>query len=70
MLLELAGKPHKIEIRGYAVRRPQGEDGTNTDQWQLCYARCVAAMNYLCQQGIEPNRIRLSQAGVYGSRPR
>jgi chemotaxis protein MotB len=70
LLLEIAGKPHKIEIRGYAVRRSHVEGGASADEWQLCYARCVAAMQYLCQQGIEPNRIRLSQAGVYGSRPR
>jgi chemotaxis protein MotB len=70
VLAEIAGKPHKIELRGYSVRRPKSEDGKAVNEWQLCYARCVAAMEYLCEQGIEPNRVRLSQAGVYGSRSR
>jgi chemotaxis protein MotB len=67
---QIVGKPHRIEIRGYAVRRPLPEGSIHTNHWQLCYARCIATMNYLCERGIETNRIRLSQAGVYGSQPR
>jgi chemotaxis protein MotB len=70
VLPQILGKPHKIEIRGYARRRPLPAESEYLDHWQLCYARCMAAMNYLCEHGIEPNRIRLSQAGVYGTRPR
>lgn len=68
LLPEILGKPQKIEIRGYTTRRPLPADSNYDGPWQLCYARCVAAMEYLVEQGIESNRIRLSQAGIYGSR--
>jgi flagellar motor protein MotB len=35
------------------------------DVWQLSYARCQATLKYLQEQGIEPQRMRLSQAGPY-----
>lgn len=68
LLPELLGKPQKIEIRGYTSRRPLPAGSNYDSPWQLCYARCVATMQYLIEQGIESNRIRLSQAGIYGSR--
>jgi len=61
----LLGKRQKIELRGHARRRPSSSDGSVLDPWQLSYARCVATMKYLEQAGIEPERIRLSQAGAY-----
>jgi chemotaxis protein MotB len=61
----LAGKSNKIEIRGHASRRPLPPENPLSNPWQLCYARCVAAMKYLVDHGIEPQRIRLSQSGVY-----
>lgn len=61
----LVGKPNKIEIRGHATGRPMPEGGPYADAWQLSYARCQAAREYLQKQGVEPNRIRLSQAGPY-----
>ncbi len=65
LLPSLLGKPQKIEIRGHASRRPLPEGGKFTDAWQLSYARCLATMQFLQQQGIGPERMRLSQAGVY-----
>ncbi|MBI3468338.1 MAG: OmpA family protein [Planctomycetes bacterium] len=61
----LVGKANKIEIRGHASRRPLPPENPLSNPWQLCYARCVAAMKYLVDHGIEPQRIRLSQSGVY-----
>ena len=61
----LVGKPNKIEIRGHATGRPLPDGSPFADAWQLSYARCQAARQYLQQQGVEPNRIRLSQAGPY-----
>ncbi len=64
----LAGKPNKIEIRGHATRRPlPGSPFHNT--WELCYARCQATLDALCQHGIASERIRLSQAGPYEPLP-
>ena len=60
----LLGKRHKIEIRGHAKRAATAED-TGYDPWQLSYARCVAVLKYLEEAGIESERIRLSQAGVF-----
>ncbi len=65
LLPSLLGKPQKIEIRGHASRRPLAAGGTFKDAWQLSYARCLATMQFLQQQGIGPERMRLSQAGVY-----
>ncbi len=62
---EILGKPQKIEIRGHATRRPLPPGSPYRDAWQLCYARCLATMDYLREQGIPPERMRLSQAGVF-----
>jgi chemotaxis protein MotB len=61
----LVGKRNKIELRGHATRRPLPPESPYRDAWQLCYARCLATMKFLEQQGIEADRIRLSQAGVF-----
>jgi outer membrane protein OmpA-like peptidoglycan-associated protein len=58
------GKPHKIEIRGHAIRRPTTGAGVS-DAWQLSYARCISTMKFLEEQGVEPERFRLSQAGAF-----
>lgn len=61
----LAGKRSKIEIRGHTSRRPPSADAAQPDPWQLCFARCVATMRFLEEAGIEPTRLRLSQAGPF-----
>jgi len=61
----LLGKRSKIEIRGHATRRPLGTESPFQDAWQLCYARCLAVRQYLERAGVETERFRLSQAGVY-----
>ena len=65
LLPSLLGKPQKIEIRGHASRRPLAQGSNFQDAWQLSYARCLVTMQFLEQQGISPQRMRLSQAGVY-----
>lgn len=61
----LVGKPQKIEIRGHTSRRPMPADSAYQDGWQLSYARSLAVMKFLEQQGIPLDRIRLSQAGGF-----
>jgi chemotaxis protein MotB len=58
------GKPHRIEVRGHAVRRPAGSQASTAEMWRLCFERSVVTMNFLIEQGVEPERIRLSQAGT------
>jgi chemotaxis protein MotB len=60
----LLGKQNRIEIRGHSTRRPLPGDSPYHDLWQLCFARSEETMKYLEQKGIEPERLRLSQAGA------
>jgi chemotaxis protein MotB len=60
----LLGKLNRIEIRGHSTRRPLPGDSPYHDLWQLCFARSAETMKYLEQHGIEPERLRLSQAGA------
>ena len=61
----VAGDPHKIEVRGHAARRPPSVSLPPEDPWQLSYSRCLKTMEFLVQQGLPPERIRLSQAGLH-----
>ncbi len=58
----MVGKLNRVEVRGHCVRKPLAEDGPFANHWELCYARCQAVKEQLQSQGIEPERIRLSQA--------
>jgi chemotaxis protein MotB len=59
------GKPNKIEIRGHSTGRPLPQASPFKDAWQLSYARCLAVMRHLEEKGIEPQRMRLSQAAAF-----
>jgi len=61
----LVGKPNMIEIRGHATGRPLPASSPYSDAWQLSFARCLAAYKLLEQEGVEPYRMRLSQAGPH-----
>lgn len=61
----LVGKRNKIEIRGHCTRRPLPPESPYKDAWQLSYARCQAAMDYLHEAGVEADRMRMSQAAGY-----
>jgi chemotaxis protein MotB len=62
---EILGKRNKIELRGHTTRRPLPAGCPYEDAWQLAYARCVATKRLLEREGIEPERIRMSQAGQF-----
>lgn len=59
---QIAGKPQKVEVRGHTSRKPVAGGG---DHWSLAYERCHVAMQYLIEQGIDPERIRLGSAGAH-----
>jgi chemotaxis protein MotB len=61
----MLGKPNKIEIRGHSSARPLPPDSRFKSSWELSYARCLSTLEYLKQEGIEPERLRLSQAGAF-----
>lgn len=61
---QIAGKPQKIEIRGHTSRRPIDQKTGLRDHWDLAYARCRNTMQFLVEQGIDPNRIRLGPAAA------
>lgn len=61
----LVGKRNKIEIRGHTTRRPLPAGGPFKDPWQLSYARCQTVRDFLEAAGVEPDRMRLSQAAGY-----
>lgn len=61
----LLGKPNKIEIRGHATGRPLPPDSSYSDAWQLSYARSMAVYHFLEKEGVEPQRMRLSQGGPH-----
>jgi chemotaxis protein MotB len=58
----LAGKLNRVEVRAHCLRRPLPEDGPFKNHWELCFAQCEVVKNELEARGIEPQRIRLSQA--------
>lgn len=65
-IVNMRGKPQKIEIRGHTSRRPLGPDQSPADHWELAYERCRKTMRYLVDDlGVDPRRIRLSVAGPY-----
>ncbi|MCC6491877.1 MAG: OmpA family protein [Pirellulales bacterium] len=58
----MVGKLNRVEVRGHCVREPLAPDSSFTDHWQLCFARSQTVMQALIAEGIEAQRIRLSQA--------
>lgn len=61
---QIAGKPQKVEIRGHTTRKPVEPESGYRDEWDLAFERCRRTMNFLIEQGIESNRIRLGSAGA------
>jgi chemotaxis protein MotB len=66
LLPMLAGKRNLLEIRANVSERPLESNEKFSDRWQLAYARCAATRQYLIDHGVEPDRIRMSQAGGGG----
>jgi chemotaxis protein MotB len=63
LIPQLAGKPHKVEVRGHTSRNPPLVKGGFKDAWQMSYARCQSVLKYLQDHGVSPEQVRLSQAG-------
>jgi len=59
---EIAGKPQKIEIRGHTSTRPLPPDSPYKDHWDLAYARCQQAKDFLAADRIDPKRMRIAVA--------
>lgn len=62
---QLMGKNNRIELRGHTARRSTFDEGGFADDWQLSFARALAVMQYLENAGVEPQRMRLSQAAAH-----
>lgn len=58
----MAGKLNRIEIRSHCIRSPLPSNSPFGDHWDMCFARCQRVREELQILGIEPERIRLSQA--------
>jgi chemotaxis protein MotB len=61
----IVGKLNKIEVRAHSTQRPLPQGSQFADHWQLCYARAHGVLKYLEQQGIEPERVRLSESAAF-----
>lgn len=59
------GQPQKIEVRGHTSRKPLPKDSPYQTHWELAFARCWNTYQYLMSKGIDPRRIRISQAGFF-----
>ena len=44
---------------------PREKQGSDDEDWNITYARCMATMDFLIAKGVEPERFRLSQASSY-----
>jgi chemotaxis protein MotB len=64
-ITQIQGKPQKVEVRGHTSRKPADLQLGYRDHWDLAYARCYNAMQYLIKKGIEPERVRLGSAASY-----
>jgi chemotaxis protein MotB len=58
----ISGKLNRVEVRAHCLRRPLPPGGPFKDHWELCFAQCEVVKAQLEARGIEPQRIRLSQA--------
>jgi len=59
----LAGKPHKIEVRGHTSSAPLPEGSEFTDKLTLSYERGRRVMQILESEGVLREQMRISAAG-------
>ncbi len=64
-VIQMLGKPQKIEVRGHTSLQPLPPGGPFRDPWELSFARCRAVQEFLEELTVDPRRIRLSQAAQY-----
>ncbi|MCC7475995.1 MAG: flagellar motor protein MotB [Pirellulales bacterium] len=65
LLPALVGKQNKIELRAHSTQRPLPSGSAFRSHWHLCYGRAVTTMDFLTDNGVEPDRLRLSQVAAY-----
>ncbi len=61
---ELAASGATLEIRGHASQVALDPNSGVRDLWDLADRRCHSTMEFLIEQGVDPVRIRLANAGV------
>ncbi|HEY2883187.1 MAG TPA: flagellar motor protein MotB [Pirellulales bacterium] len=76
--IEIRGHTPNVQVAALPVDSGSTNSGNSAtdaaapavpDIWRLSYDRCLSVMKYLEAHGIEPQRIRLSQAGAYEPPP-
>lgn len=65
LIPQLDGLPQKVEIRGHTSTQAMLMQDQSDDAWRLSYARSLNVMKFLNALGVEPDRMRISQAGPY-----
>jgi chemotaxis protein MotB len=65
LLPALVGKQNKVELRAHSTRRPLPKGSAYRDHWRLCFERSAETMKFLTKNGVETDRIRLSQSAAY-----
>ena len=68
LLPALEGNQFRIEIRGHTAASGSKTLQANLDACNISYKRSLSVLEFLVSKGIDPHRIRLSQAG--SSEPR
>lgn len=68
LLPALEGNQFRIEIRGHTAASGSNSLQANLDACNISFKRALSVMEFLVAEGIDPHRIRLSQAG--SSEPR
>src|SRR6185437_839109 len=61
--VQLKGKPNKIAVRGHTSRKPLPYGSRYHNDWELAFARCSKAADYLVSLGVERERIELDVVG-------
>lgn len=64
-VMQMLGKPQKIEIRGHTSPKPELTGSNAEDNMQLAYMRCRAVYDFLVELRVDPKRIRIAQAGAF-----
>ncbi len=65
LLPRISGLTYKIEIRAHSSGREQSIAGDSGSDWEGCYRRSLAVMNFMRELGVDPRRLRLCQASGY-----
>jgi chemotaxis protein MotB len=65
LLPALLGKQNRIELRAHSTHRPLPKSGPYRDHWHLCFERSVQTMKFLVANGVEADRIRLSESAAF-----